>query len=65
VFIPFQRARQPQVIAQFGYGVSLYLAKMEVETMGGRIWFASEEGVGTTFSFKLPLAREQDDGDTE
>jgi signal transduction histidine kinase len=65
VFTPFQRARQPQVIAQFGYGVSLYLAKMEVETMGGRIWFASEEGVGTTFSFKLPLAHEQDDGDTE
>ena len=65
VFTPFQRARQPQIIAQFGYGVSLYLVKMEVEAMGGRIWFTSEEGVGTTFSFKLPLAREQDDADAE
>ncbi|MBN1679714.1 MAG: sensor histidine kinase [Anaerolineae bacterium] len=53
VFAPFQRARQPQIIAEFGYGVSLYLAKMEIEAMGGRIWFTSDEGVGTTMSFKL------------
>jgi signal transduction histidine kinase len=53
VFEPFQRARQPQVIAEFGYGLSLYLVKVEVEAMGGRVWFTSEEGVGTTFSFKL------------
>ena len=55
VFAPFQRARQPQIIAEFGYGLSLYLVKMEIEAMGGGIWFSSEEGVGTTFSFKLPL----------
>ena len=55
VFTPFQRARQPQIIAEFGYGLSLYLVKMEIEAMGGRIWFTSEERVGTTFSFKLPL----------
>ena len=55
VFTPFQRARQPQIIAEFGYGLSLYLVKMEIEAMKGRIWFDSEEGVGTTFSFKLPL----------
>ncbi len=58
VFTPFQRARQPQIIAEFGYGLSLYLVKMEVEAMGGGIWFSSEEGVGTTFSFKLPLWEE-------
>lgn len=57
VFEPFQRARQPQIIAEFGYGLSLYLVKTEIEAMGGRIWFSSEEGVGTTFSFKLLLAR--------
>ena len=54
VFEPFQRARQPQVIREYGYGLSLYLTKAEVEAMGGRIWFESTEGVGSTFSFKLP-----------
>lgn len=54
VFALFKRARQPQVIAAFGYGASLALAKSEIEAMGGRIWFTSEEKVGTTFSLKLP-----------
>ena len=57
VFTPFQRARQPQILAEFGYGLSLYLVKMEIEAMGGKIWFSSEERVGTTFSFKLLLWR--------
>ncbi|MBI5667272.1 MAG: hypothetical protein HZC41_04625 [Chloroflexi bacterium] len=58
VFAPFQRARQPQILAEFGYGLSLYLCKHEVEAMNGKIWFESEEGVGTTFSLKLPLWRD-------
>ncbi|MBE2183048.1 MAG: hypothetical protein IAE89_06455, partial [Anaerolineae bacterium] len=36
-------------------GLSLYLCKHEVEAMNGRLWFESDEGVGTTFSIKLPL----------
>jgi len=59
VFAPFKRARQPQIIAEFGYGLSLYLAKQEVEAMNGKLWFDSEEKVGSTFSFKLPTWREQ------
>jgi signal transduction histidine kinase len=58
VFAQFQRARQPQIIGEFGYGLSLYLCKHEVEAMSGKIWFQSEEGVGTTFSFKLPVWRD-------
>lgn len=58
VFLPFTRSRQPQIMGEFGYGLSLYLCKNEVETMNGRIWFESEEGVGTTFSLKLPAWRE-------
>lgn len=57
VFAPFQRSTQPQVIGEFGYGLSLYCAKAEVEAMGGKLWFESEEGVGSTFSFKLPAWR--------
>jgi len=59
VFKPFQRARQPQIISVDGYGLSLYLCKAELEAMGGRIWFESEEGLGSTFSFQLPVARER------
>ncbi|MCB9450892.1 MAG: HAMP domain-containing histidine kinase [Anaerolineaceae bacterium] len=58
VFEFFKRARQPQIIGEFGYGLSLYLCKHEVEAMNGKIWFESEEGVGTTFSFKLPIWQE-------
>ncbi len=60
VFEPFQRARQPQIIGEFGYGLSLYLCKQEIEAMNGRLWFTSEEGVGTTFSFTLPTWMELD-----
>jgi signal transduction histidine kinase len=63
IFAPFQRARQPQILGEFGYGLSLYLAKAEVEAMGGRIWYESEEGVGSTFSAKLPIWREISDDD--
>lgn len=57
VMAPFKRARQPQIIAEFGYGLSLYLCKHEVEAMNGRMWYESEEKVGSTFSIKLPLWR--------
>jgi hypothetical protein len=58
VFVPFQRARQPQIIGEFGYGLSLYLCKQEIEAMNGRLWFESEEKVGSTFSIKLPIWRD-------
>ena len=54
VFQPFQRARQPQIIAEFGHGLSLYLCKQELEAMSGGMWFRTEEEVGSTFSIKLP-----------
>lgn len=59
VWLPFQRSRQPQIMGEFGYGISLFLSKHEVEAMNGRIWFESDEGVGTTFTLKLPAWREE------
>ena len=38
-----------------GLGLGLFIAKELVSLHGGRIWFASEPGEGTTFSFTLPL----------
>lgn len=60
VFAPFERARQPQIISEFGYGVALHLCKQEIETMNGQMWFTSEEGVGTKISILLPIWRESE-----
>lgn len=41
-----------------GNGFGLYVAKGAVEAQGGKIWFESEEGNGTTFMVNLPLIEE-------
>ena len=38
-----------------GVGLGLYIARTIVEAHGGRIWFESDVGRGSTFSFALPI----------
>lgn len=54
LFEKFVRLDNAQKIRPDGTGIGLYTAKVIVETHGGKIWFESEEGKGTTFFVEMP-----------
>lgn len=56
IFEPFYQSAGAAGRAQEGNGLGLSISKQFVELHDGQLWLESEEGVGTTFYIKLPLA---------
>jgi len=54
VFERFQQAEKTKSRNYGGNGLGLAISKNLIDIMGGKIWFESEVGKGTTFFFFLP-----------
>jgi hemerythrin-like metal-binding protein/PAS domain S-box-containing protein len=60
VFQMFNRLGADAQIAREGTGIGLTVTKLLIERLAGRVDFTSEEGVGSTFWFELPLQSNSD-----
>ena len=56
IFTKLFRARNALSIEPNETGLGLYITKSIIEKHGGRIWFESKEGEGTTFFIALPIS---------
>jgi signal transduction histidine kinase len=56
LFEKFYRAENVATLETEGTGLGLYLVRLIMEQLDGRVWCESEEGAGATFLFTLPLA---------
>ncbi len=56
IFEMFHRHSSDAHIAQEGSGIGLAVSRLLVERMGGEIFFESEEGKGSSFHVRMPLA---------
>ena len=63
LFRPFEQLDGARHRQHGGSGLGLAISKGFVELHGGRMWLASTQGEGTTFSFSLPLEQSTAAGD--
>ena len=56
IFQPFHQDSKRLSRDQGGSGLGLSISKRFVELHGGRVWFESQVGRGSTFSFQLPIS---------
>jgi two-component system phosphate regulon sensor histidine kinase PhoR len=57
VFDKFFRSDNVVKYQTEGTGLGLYIAKNIIEQLDGKIWFDSVEGLGSIFSFSVPVSR--------
>jgi signal transduction histidine kinase len=56
IFSKFFRGAQAVRLETEGSGLGLFIVKNIIEAHGGKIWFDSEQGKGTTFYFTIPVS---------
>lgn len=54
VFKRFRQVNESGFKYYGGTGLGMYISRLEIELLGGKIWFASEKNLGTTISFSIP-----------
>jgi signal transduction histidine kinase len=54
IFDPFTTSKRAGTAGEQAFGLGLYISKQIVEAHGGKLWFDTEEGNGTTFYIFLP-----------
>jgi signal transduction histidine kinase len=57
IFSKFFRGEDERIREYHGLGLSLYIARGLTQLQGGRLWFESTPGQGSTFSFTLPMSK--------
>jgi len=56
IFQKFFRSAEAKKKRNDGSGIGLFIVRNIINYHGGRMWFESIEGVGTTFFFTIPIA---------
>src|SRR5581483_2792820 len=62
IFSAFYQVERRGAAQQMGVGLGLYITHQLVAAHGGTIRVSSEEGVGTTFTFRFPLLTKSTQG---
>ena len=57
IFTKLYRSERALPLTTGGSGLGLFISKAIIEKSGGKIWFKSKEGQGSTFCFSLPIKK--------